>query len=189
MKSLNSYPPLVTVFNFWTACTSLHWTDYVHHFCISKALQKQAGKRNWSSCPSQPSSHNHVLPECQLEQTKPICTHFGTATPTIAFSFNITLHHHSPSHLSMVNSTKLCAKLITDLFCRKKFSRKSFKISVKDIVTLNRKHMQHTTVSHDLELITSMETEEVTDTTYVSKRFDSNRGLSDSKPIISGGFP
>ena len=121
MKSLNSYPPLVTVFNFWTACTSLHWTDYVHHFCISKALQKQAGKRNWSSCPSQPSSHNHVLPECQLEQTKPICTHFGTATPTIAFSFNITLHHHSPSHLSMVNSTKLCAKLITDLFCRKKF--------------------------------------------------------------------
>ena len=49
--------------------------------------------------------------------------------------------------------------------------------------------MQHTTVSHDLELITSMETEEVTDTTYVSKQFDSNRGLSDSKPIISGGFP
>lgn len=83
---------------------------------------------------------------------------------------------------------KLCAKLITDLFCRNKFSRKSFKMSVKDIVTMNRKHMQHTTVSHDLELITSMETEEVTDTTYVSKRFDSNRGLSDSKPTL-GGFP
>ena len=55
------------------------------------------------------------------------------------------------------------------MFCRSKVSRKSFKILFKDIVAMNKKHMQHTTVSHDLKLITNMETEEATDPDYVSK--------------------
>lgn len=42
-------------------------------------------------------------------------------------------------------------------------------MSFKDIVTMNRKHTKHTAVSHDLELVTNMETEEETDTNNVSK--------------------
>lgn len=55
--------------------------------------------------------------------------------------------------------------------CRSKISRKSFRSLFKDVVAMNIKHMQHTTVSHDLKLITNIETEETTDPDYVSKQF------------------
>ena len=54
------------------------------------------------------------------------------------------------------------------MLCRKKVSRKSFKVLLKDVVATNIKHMQHTTVSHDLKLIRNVETEEITDPDYVS---------------------
>ena len=55
------------------------------------------------------------------------------------------------------------------MFCRSKVSRKSFKIFFKDISAMNKKHMQHTTVSQDMKVITNMETDEATDSDYVSK--------------------
>ena len=54
------------------------------------------------------------------------------------------------------------------VLCRSKISRKSCRSLFKDVVAMNIKHMQHTTVSHDLKLITNMETKETTDPDCVS---------------------
>ena len=82
------------------------------------------------------------------------------------------------------------------ILCRNKVSRKSFKMLFKDITAMDRK--QHTTVSHNLELITNMEIEETTDPDSVSSYTSLFCGLLHcdsinlSNSILTppiGGFP
>ena len=103
-KSLSSHSPLVTVLDFLTACTSLHWTDYVH-FASAKPYKSKRVNVIEAVVLLNLLLITTFFLNVNFGQTKPICTHFGTAIPTIAFPFHVTLHHHSPSQLSMVSST------------------------------------------------------------------------------------